>query len=542
MIGMRENLFRVALLTVLTVCPLAVAEADGVKVYSNGDGVEVVVAQLREPNKLLVQVTGTRSSMDGLVLPFALDSTGQFYSTTWRGQSYTFLEKEKSYGTSTGSLGLYTTNDMRSSQRVHYDEKRSQAVKAADLIARHQAQMKDGSITRFGRFDRKAEQAEHDQAIKEAALSFNKACGTQVPASIGWSGIGDDLIKEISVESFCRAPLSAMERLCEWSEARSLLRAKVKKVICQFGDTLKMDLDAGGTLVWTASKNASNLDEFAQKQLEELQDSTAAGKSSAAPDKDAPPWGQGRTLRERVLIERTDLCTDGKSVYVVLSPDERNIYRMYYGNAKKLNRVARGGGGRFFDPRFVNPNADPNERDPEMRFYSAVQADKAKGTCTVACGTRRSELKLLDIKARTEILRSTSLAPPLVDRTPHALARDEQGNYYYVDRGTTPETEKDFRLFTGPRGSLKPRPIANVASDSQGDIFSTKGGQLRFIAGRAGQESSWIQGKKITKLIAVPVEENYPLIYSDLGVYPAKRLGTPCDDLAAALAAPGRKN
>jgi len=28
----------------------------------------------------------------------------------------------------------------------------------------------------------------------------------------------------------------------------------------------------------------------------------------------------------------------------------------------------------------------------------------------------------------------------------------------------------------------------------------------------------------------VPVEENLPLIYNELGVYTGARLGTPCDD------------
>jgi hypothetical protein len=44
-------------------------------------------------------------------------------------------------------------------------------------------------------------------------------------------------------------------------------------------------------------------------------------------------------------------------------------------------------------------------------------------------------------------------------------------------------------------------------------------------------EAAWIKGKKRTKLIPVPVEDNHVLIYTDLGVYTGQRLGTHCDDL-----------
>ena len=41
----------------------------------------------------------------------------------------------------------------------------------------------------------------------------------------------------------------------------------------------------------------------------------------------------------------------------------------------------------------------------------------------------------------------------------------------------------------------------------------------------------WIDtAKKAVELCAVPVSENLPLIYNELGVYTGARLGTPCDD------------
>ena len=114
---------------------------------------------------------------------------------------------------------------------------------------------------------------------------------------------------------------------------------------------------------------------------------------------------------------------------------------------------------------------------------------------------------------------------------PYALARDNTGVYYYVDRGydeEDPTAPKNFRLFVGQRGNLKQQKMTNVVSDSQGDIFSTKTGSLRLILNK--NESSWVEGKKQTKLVIVPVEDNLPMIYGELGVYSGERLGTPCDD------------
>jgi hypothetical protein len=127
------------------------------------------------------------------------------------------------------------------------------------------------------------------------------------------------------------------------------------------------------------------------------------------------------------------------------------------------------------------------------------------------------------------LLRRVAVDAPLHKRSPHVLTRDEKGTYYFVDRGNTPETEKNFRLFVGPKGNLKLKAMTNIVADSNGEIFSTKSGSLRFITGPGGQDSAWIQGKKVTKLIPVPVDQNYGLIYNELGPYTGERLGTPCD-------------
>ena len=167
----------------------------------------------------------------------------------------------------------------------------------------------------------------------------------------------------------------------------------------------------------------------------------------------------------------------------------------------------------------------------DWRLISAVEIEVEKKSCAVRCGAKRTELKMLDAKAAGDLLRAAKFTAPLHKRKPHVLTRDDKGVYYYVDRGNTPETEKDFKLYKGKRGNMKLLAMTNVVADSQGEIFSTKSGSLRFIAGPGGSQSSWVHGKKVTKLTAIPVEENLQVIYNDLNVYRGQRLGFPCDDL-----------
>jgi hypothetical protein len=113
---------------------------------------------------------------------------------------------------------------------------------------------------------------------------------------------------------------------------------------------------------------------------------------------------------------------------------------------------------------------------------------------------------------------------------PYALLRDTQGNYYLVEKGFQPEDEKSFRVHVGPKGSLKLQQMKDIVSDSEGQIFSTKKGELRLVVDRS-QSPVWIEGpKKKVELRVVPITENLPMIYNELGVYAGARLGTPCDD------------
>lgn len=116
-------------------------------------------------------------------------------------------------------------------------------------------------------------------------------------------------------------------------------------------------------------------------------------------------------------------------------------------------------------------------------------------------------------------------------RKAHMLARDDRGVYYYVDRLRDDYGGKGFRVLVGRKGALKVLPLVDVASDSEGEVFSTKKGLLRLVRSGGSETSKavWIKGKTKTELVPVDVYASLRVIYRDLGVY--KSLGTICDNL-----------
>jgi hypothetical protein len=260
---------------------------------------------------------------------------------------------------------------------------------------------------------------------------------------------------------------------------------------------------------------------------------------------ETPPWGKAQNLGERMLLEKTAVCTDGKNHYVVVSPSEKQSTQLYYGDGKTFYRVPLPPwvltGDSFFEPRFFAKTKNPSFRGLDMRMFASVDFDAKKATCSASCGERKSDLTILgDDAKKTMLLGKATFEPPLHKRAPHHLARDNDGRYFYVDKGNTSETEKNFRLFVGPKGAMKLQKMTNAVADTEGEIFTTKSGSLRYVTDRKNPPT-WIQGKKKLTLTVVPIEgkdektdepiNNYQLIYNELGVYLGEKLGNPCDDL-----------
>jgi hypothetical protein len=216
--------------------------------------------------------------------------------------------------------------------------------------------------------------------------------------------------------------------------------------------------------------------------------------------------------------------TDGDDGYYAAVPGEMDA--VFYGDGKTFYKQRTFSGGRsppkwsfrMWSPR-VNSVADLDGSD-----------DSADKVGTMTCGEEEFELTKIDAKEAAKIIDKATFKAPLWKRQAHKLSRDDRGTYYYVDRlrdDVTNYEKKGWRLFAGQKGAMKELPLTNIVSDSEGEIFSSKRGELRFI--QENDKATWIKGERKTELVNVPVEDNVKMIYGELGVYEGS-LGTPCDE------------
>ena len=215
------------------------------------------------------------------------------------------------------------------------------------------------------------------------------------------------------------------------------------------------------------------------------------------------------------------VLSDGQGHFAVIKPTLKGDSHFYYGDGKSFyQQRVFGGGADTARGRFSVSWWAPRATRGELELKDKVWR--------ITCDKRETVMSELPPKESARILDSARFYLPLWRHQAYALARDRRGNYYYVDRLQDAYGGRGFRLWVGQRGAMKPQKMINIVSDSEGDIFATKKGDLRLILDK--QDATWVQGKKKTSLTYVPPARNVYMIYAELGVYTG-RLGTPCDDL-----------
>lgn len=217
---------------------------------------------------------------------------------------------------------------------------------------------------------------------------------------------------------------------------------------------------------------------------------------------------------------------DGKGglYFIAWLDDERRVF--YGANPKQVyeqRHVRRSTNGAQWSVTVDAP------RLPEDR--PAYISRKEDGTFSRSCEADEAALtELTGDKLKTAIDKAQFLTTALM-WTPVVLARDNTGTYYYADKLVPEYGGKGFRVFVGKRGAMKLTPLADVASDSAGEVFATKNGELRLVH-MDGEPSTaeWARGSgEPLKLTVLSSYVNAKLIYNDLGVY--SFLGTLCDNI-----------
>jgi hypothetical protein len=502
----------------------ALAGVESAKVFAGPEGMKLTLLRLSGDPALLIYVQGSESRYEGKVLPFTAEEEGgrTRYWTEVDGRPRAPFHVVNTRGTR--SYVFYMDSGEELSLR--YDEKATEALKPGEILERYERQKKDGSLARFAAFDRPAAITRAQAGVAEKLDATKEKCGGHAfPLEIGWASLPDDFLKRYSVAGYCGIPHDVLWKLCESPSVREALKANIQSVTCTVGEKQDLTLDKG-VLRWTTAVDAPNQEDFARKAL---YGAFEGGRSPGASP--AAPWGEGRTLRELEVLDKTSVCSDGKGYLVVIARGMEAGERLFSGKDGALVPAPEPRFGlsaeSFFDPRFPNPTHNPNFRGLDMRLYSSIQVkDRA---CELRCGNRSLPMKLLPASEARELLVKAKIAEPVEGYGPHALLRDDRGVYYYVDKGSREDNARSFRVFIGNKGKLEKQKLTNLVSDSEGELFSTKSGDLRLLLDKE-EGNTWIRAKNRVNLRRVPLGENIPFIYNELGVYQGVRLGTPCDD------------
>jgi hypothetical protein len=469
--------------------------------FTGEDGLHVQALDLAG-GAALVDVQGVASELTGKVLEYQRVENGDRleYRTKWHGRDLYALVKERD-----GRWMAYIPGAPRGLELAYVEDKSSK-VDATAIQRAHQSQQASGELGKLQGFDRLGTEKAEQDALSEGARRAGDKCGKPLSVSVNWPSVSETQMLQWSVSGYCSSILSGLERLCEADVGKQFVRANVTNVECTLDGDNSVRVDAG-KLRWMINFELVNADQLAHAALLQLQQG-------------------GQSLEQAIQAEQTTVCADAAQKHVVLiGPREAPHRGLAYGDGKTFAYVRSPnalGDGWFFDPRQRNEQNNDNFRGLDLRVFSHIEPE----TCKLSCGAR--EVTLQKVSDKAALLAGAKYEEGPMQREPYALARDKAGTYYYVDRGVTDATARDFKLYRGPRGKLKPLAMKDVVSDSEGEIFASTTGKLRLVLGK--QSAQWIAGGT-SALTLLPLSDNYALIYNELGVYLGARLGVPCDDL-----------
>jgi hypothetical protein len=225
-------------------------------------------------------------------------------------------------------------------------------------------------------------------------------------------------------------------------------------------------------------------------------------------------------LRDKMVV-----LHDGRGHYLAATKFG-DIYRTFYGDGKVFYQLRVRGGGS-------NEGEDTGDRS----FWAANTAafwatlSFAGNAWKVQCDARETPLVVLGEEETRGILDRATFKKPYWKRQAHALGRDHDGYYFYVDR-LRPDDEwnqvdapQGYRLFIGRKGRLTWQRLRDSDSDSKGFTLYTRRGALAIDL--EAKTAVWKRGRRKSPLTFLPVEDNVLLIYRDFSLY--GKLGTPCD-------------
>ena len=95
----------------------------------------------------------------------------------------------------------------------------------------------------------------------------NKVCGTSMAVKFDWAAAPGDNLLKYSPQSYCKAALEGIERVCGDAAGKDAVRQKIKSVTCGFGASRTISLKEGA-VDYKINFNSVNDADFVFEYLE----------------------------------------------------------------------------------------------------------------------------------------------------------------------------------------------------------------------------------------------------------------------------------
>jgi hypothetical protein len=328
-------------------------------------------------------------------------------------------------------------------------------------------------------------------------------------------------------------------------EARAAEVAAVQPPPAQSGKGTSGSKGAGGPVITPAKIEVGPRGGGAVVAEPEPRDGAEPGQPEGSGGEEAegplpPPTAPmpGRTPARAVLpafLERSipvplrargemRVFTDGDKHFLALAPFGDPGAPVFFGKGRKLFQqevlARRERDTTAYEVALWDP------RVPEGRVEVSLRGEEA----LVRCGGREVTLTAVPKrKGGLLLVAATYYAPPFI-RKPLALARDDDGNFFFVDaaRDAGPRGA-DYRLYAGPKGALTRVELEDVERQGDAVVLRTAKGRLRIARQGGGPKVDWLAEGGRRMLVWMDPAENEALVFGELGVYGGAPLGSPCD-------------
>ncbi len=474
-------------------------------VFSGNENLEVTLLELSN-DQTLIHFKGVEGEFAGKIIAHTKTYTkhkNRSFVTPYNGGSITTLMIRERGDEQEANVYF---PPMVARKPVFGDPLKTKRVDPAALIRLHQEQEKSGVLKALAQFSRERTQKAILSSFQYNVDNTTKACGTRPLLEVDWSSISDTQLKTHPISGPITEMLNALIHLCRQPSMRTFIKQHpTLKISSGKTETLRSGQRA---LHWRVGPKVANMKSKSTKRLRAL------------------PVGS-KSLGQLIDIDKTAICRTPENKLLIVAHHGTKHNGLHYGDGTtffEIKSSVNSSSAHFHDPRYRSTN----RARLRYQFHSVIELDRKKGTCVLKCSKLPKQLKLLSRAEILPILERAVYRPAFHKREPYALARDRRGIYYYVDRGTTRTTRKDFHVYVGRRGRMRPQQMKDIVSDSKGEIFSTQKGELRLVVSQS--QAIWITPRKKHELLWLPTEENLSMIYNELGPYLGKRLGTPCDD------------